>query len=160
MRLERGLSGERSAATIIAESGSPGGELCDAIVPLRTSESCHYCPRLQTAGKRHGRGTRTGQELQDRELSHTPSPPETIAPVSLPSADPLGSLRRHGDGRTRAGSPEVATPGAGSPCPRSTSAAPPRAQSAAPRAAAARGPGAGLPPAAGRWEPVIGEAAD
>ena len=32
-----------------------------------------------------GRGTRTGQELKDRELSHTPSPPETIAPVSPPS---------------------------------------------------------------------------
>ena len=46
------------------------------------------------------------------------------------------------------------------PCPRSTSAAPPRAHSAAPRAAAARGPGAGLPPAAGSWEPVIGEAGD
>lgn len=94
MRLERGLSGERSAATIIAESGSPGGELCDAIVPLRTSESCHYCPRLQTAAKRARPRDkdRAGAEGQGALPDAFPSRNHRSRLPALP-ADPLGSLR-------------------------------------------------------------------
>lgn len=97
MRLERGLSGKRSAETIIAESGSPGGELYDAIVPLRTSESCHYCPQLQTQrqeGTAEGHQTR---ELQGQGGFPT-SLPEIIASASPPLRE--GSLRQ---GRGRPG---------------------------------------------------------
>lgn len=150
MRLERGLSGERSAATIIAESGSPGGELCDAIVGLRTSESCHCCPRLQTAPRGHGRGTRTGQELQDRPLSRTPSPPRSHRSRRIPRLRPR---------RGRPGEREDTGGSRGWRCPawgRRDPAAPLRLRPGH----EAQPPVPPQPPAAGSWEPVIGEAGD
>lgn len=120
-------------------------------------------PDFKQQPRGHGRGTTTEQELQDRALSRTPSsPPETVAPVSPPSADPLGSPRA---GPPREREETGGEPGGGD-ARRGLAVTPQHLRGSAPgtkRSApcrAARGPGAGLPPAAGRWEPVIGEAAD
>lgn len=93
MRLERGLSGKRSAETIIAESGSPGGELYDAIVSLRTSESCHYCPQLQTQPGGHSRGTRDPRTAGIGRFSHIPSRNHHLSLPSSPGRFPLAEPR-------------------------------------------------------------------